>query len=119
MFAIEMGELTAASFAPDNAFMIIEGERRFTPSLIDLQGGAIVHELQGYTRCAISPVGGLVAARAGTAIVLWDVATRREVDRLDFARAGDQPSAPTWTPDGKAFVVSTEQGLILGFEITA
>jgi WD40 repeat protein len=46
---------------------------------------------------------------------IWEVQRGVELDRIDFQLSGDRPTAVLFEPDGRSFLVGTDQGLILRF----
>jgi WD40 repeat protein len=60
---------------------------------------------------------GIHALSAGEdyTLRLWEAQRGAELDRIEFHLSGDRPTAVLFEPDGRAFFVGTDQGLILRF----
>jgi RNA polymerase sigma factor (sigma-70 family) len=81
----------------------------------ELASGKLLHEFPGNYDCdtfiAVSPDGKTIAIPQGQKVVLWDLATGKEVARLEGEQV-DRVNSVVFTPDGKTLVGGDQNGTL-------
>lgn len=71
------------------------------------------------TTLALAPDGALLLTGDAGGLRLWETASGEQVDRVPLDAVDDQPSEVRFLADGRTFVVGTEHGAVLWFELPA
>ena len=100
------GACNVPAFSPrDSRFMVTACERGTT--IWDAEAGSAVAELPGAELAEVSADGGRAITASGSAATLWEVASRREIGRIEHRAA---ITAVDWSPAGTAALVAGEDG---------
>jgi WD40 repeat protein len=110
--------------------LAVSGDGRFAVSgseageirIWDLELGQTVRTLEGHEEAvravALDPdAGRILSASFDGSVRIWDFAEGRELDRVDFSAVADRPRSLAVAPGGGWFLVGTDRGAILRFEL--